>query len=161
MSVSIWHCPYIRLPRWNPTEWCEFFSRTPRNVTKPLNICSDFHPRHPLRTQRDRPSVSSRPSCIIVSIAIAVRSPIHGGSPLHLYQWMGRQIATHQSLPSFRCSAKWCSRNTWWCKCQSIFEAYRWAKLSSCPSYGWEALDVWCFACSTHGHDGNMSCGLK
>ena len=23
-----------------------FFSRTPRNVTKPMNICSDFHPRN-------------------------------------------------------------------------------------------------------------------
>ena len=47
-----------------------------------------------------------RPYCIIVSIAITVRSPILGGSPLHLYQWMDKRRAKHKSLPSCRCSAK-------------------------------------------------------
>ncbi len=32
----------INIPR-RRFEILPFFSRTPRNVTKPLNICSDFH----------------------------------------------------------------------------------------------------------------------
>ena len=39
-------------------------------------------------------------------IATTVRSPTHGGNPLHSCQWMGKRRAKHQSLPSCRCSAK-------------------------------------------------------
>ena len=49
--------------------------------------CAVFHPR---------------PPCIIVSIAIVVRSPTHEESPLRWCQWTSRNWVGHQSLPSCR-----------------------------------------------------------
>ena len=40
---SILSCYANPSPRWNPTAWAACIRCNPRNVTKPLNICSDFH----------------------------------------------------------------------------------------------------------------------